>query len=204
MSIKVMTLVWEHSRHKSSALLLLLAIADHAHDDGGGAFPAVGTLAKKVRMSTRQVQRLLETLDKSGELRVEWGEGPRGTNRYTVVLDRLGVRHSCVTPDKMSPQTKTSAQGDRLSRRGDIVMSRKPSPNHQQPSGKGPDFQSMTEDERLRWYEHHYRLDPGTLTPVAARYRDADGVRWPAVEREAGDMGRPRHFRRPRRDGPGR
>jgi len=34
MSIKVMSYVWEASKAKGSELLLLLAIADHAADDG--------------------------------------------------------------------------------------------------------------------------------------------------------------------------
>ena len=34
MSIRVMTQVWDTSEQKGSALLLLLALADHAADDG--------------------------------------------------------------------------------------------------------------------------------------------------------------------------
>jgi hypothetical protein len=34
MSIRVMTKVWDHSTQKGSTLLLLLALADHAADDG--------------------------------------------------------------------------------------------------------------------------------------------------------------------------
>ncbi len=55
MSIKVASYTWEHSQHKGSALLLLLAIADHAHEDGGGAYPSIGTLAAKIRMTPRLI-----------------------------------------------------------------------------------------------------------------------------------------------------
>ena len=58
MSIKVMNRVWDESQHKGSTLLLLLAIADHAADDGY-CWPNVKTLAQKIRMSRRQTIRLL-------------------------------------------------------------------------------------------------------------------------------------------------
>lgn len=86
MSIKAMTSVWEKSQHKGSTLLLLLAIADYAHDDGTGAWPSIDTLAKKTRMSVRNTQRLVDTLRASGEVTVISGGGPHGTNLYAVVL----------------------------------------------------------------------------------------------------------------------
>lgn len=61
MSIKEMSRVWADSKQKGSALLLLLAIADNANDDGI-CWPGTETLAKKTRMTTRNVLRLLDTL----------------------------------------------------------------------------------------------------------------------------------------------
>jgi hypothetical protein len=57
MSISIMTLVWSESQHKGSELLLLLAIADNANDQGI-AYPSLRTLAKKTRMSRRNVIRV--------------------------------------------------------------------------------------------------------------------------------------------------
>lgn len=79
-----MTQVWAHSRAKGSALLLLLAIADHA-DDNGRAFPGVESLARKARASETTAHRLLRELVRDGELEIETGTGPRGTNVYHVV-----------------------------------------------------------------------------------------------------------------------
>jgi hypothetical protein len=138
-----MTRVWEHSRHKGSALLLLLAIADHAHDDGSGAWPSVAHLARKVRMSERQVQRVLRTLS-SGivpELGVEKEAGPGRAHLFTVLLARD------VTGDKMSPPAHApdvtlgvppaSPRGDiATSPGGDIAVSPKPSPTVREPSEK--------------------------------------------------------------------
>src|SRR3990167_3610158 len=86
MSIKVMSHIWATSAHKGSALLLLLAIADHAHDDGGGAYPSIETLAAKIRMGKRNVIYLLKTLEKSGELAVNRDSGPNGANLYQISM----------------------------------------------------------------------------------------------------------------------
>src|SRR5262245_44180846 len=85
MSIKVMSYVWEHSTHKGSDLLLLLAIADHA-DDHGVAYPSIARLMQKIRMSERNVQYGLRHLQKSGELAVVTGAGPGGTHLYQIKL----------------------------------------------------------------------------------------------------------------------
>lgn len=86
MSIRVMTHVWDHSKASEGALLVLLAIADHAHDDGAGAWPSLETLGKKARMSERGVRYALRKLQDAGELVVEYKAGPKGSNRYKVVL----------------------------------------------------------------------------------------------------------------------
>lgn len=77
--------IWEHSTHKGSELLLLLAIARFANLDGIG-WPGIPKLAKAMRMSPRNVQRLLPRLEASGELRVRRNAGPHGTHLYQIVM----------------------------------------------------------------------------------------------------------------------
>lgn len=88
-----MNWVWEHSSAAGGDLLVLLAIADHASDDGTHAFPTVDTLAGKCRMSARSVQRAIGRLAELGELRVERNAGGLARtpaywrpNSYTVVM----------------------------------------------------------------------------------------------------------------------
>lgn len=96
----MMTEVWKSSPSKGSELLLLLALADHAHDDGSNAFPSIATLAQKTRMSSRSVSRLISRLVSRGELRAE--RRPGRSNRMTLV----------VTPDKLSPLTAVTPTHD--------------------------------------------------------------------------------------------
>lgn len=86
MSVKILNDVWQHSTHKGSALLLLLAIADHA-DDNGIAYPSVPHLARKTRMTERNVQHALRRLVRSGDLTISpryQDSGGHGPNTYLV------------------------------------------------------------------------------------------------------------------------
>jgi hypothetical protein len=85
MSISLTNAVWKHSKQKSGALIVLLAIADYANDEGN-AWPSVSTLARKVRMSKRNVQRWLSTLQRDGELRVLRNQGRCSVNIYKICL----------------------------------------------------------------------------------------------------------------------
>jgi|SRR5436190_18738217 len=85
MSIELTSAVWKHSRQKSGGLLVLLAIADYANEDSI-AWPGVPTLARKTRMSKRNVQRWLEALQGDGELKVFRNKGRHGSNLYKVCL----------------------------------------------------------------------------------------------------------------------
>jgi helix-turn-helix protein len=113
MSIAIMTQVWQRSQHKGSELLLLLALADNANDQGI-AYPSVRTLAKKTRLSTRQVKRLIKVVELSGELRVSYETGPRGCNEYAILLGG----------DKMSPDEISRCHPG--SKGGDIALSPEP------------------------------------------------------------------------------
>lgn len=84
MSLKVITWVLEHSEAKLGQRLVLLALADHACDDGTDAYPSVSTIARKARMSERAVQTSLKALSGSGQV-VCMGVSQKGTKNYTII-----------------------------------------------------------------------------------------------------------------------
>jgi len=129
-----MARVWEKSRHKGSDLLMMLAIADFADDDGR-AYPAVPTLAAKCRTTPRHTNRILAGLRASGELEIRVNEGPRGTNLYRVALDSIApegmTSTSPLTPT--SPLTRRSAPPDAHVPKPLTPTSDEPSLNHHEP-----------------------------------------------------------------------
>jgi len=65
MSIKTSAAVWQHSRLKGNALLCLLSIADRAKDDGF-AWPGIVDIARRVRLSERNVRKSLQKAQEAG------------------------------------------------------------------------------------------------------------------------------------------
>lgn len=102
MSVKVMAWVWTHSRSRSTARLTLLAIADCANDAGAEAYPSTATLARKAGLSERGVRAAVTNLVTLGELNVEYKTGPRGCNRYRVIMQDPEQR---ARSDPASPAT---------------------------------------------------------------------------------------------------
>jgi len=87
MSIKLMSVVWTLGlRHDEQSILL--ALADHAHDDGTDARPSLGYLAWKTGYSLRSVKRIVARLRSTGVIQVEEEGGGRVSTVYRLYLDR--------------------------------------------------------------------------------------------------------------------
>lgn len=106
MSIKVMSWVWDHSDASGSELLLLLAIADQANDDGRDAWPSIKTLAQRTRLDERTVRRVLKRLARSGHIIVRPGGGRR-SNHYDVIMTRQTDELSTPLADRHPGQNAT-------------------------------------------------------------------------------------------------
>ena len=84
MSVQALTWVFENSQSKLADRHVLLSIANHAKNDGTGAWPSIATIARESRLSETSVHRSIRELVKTGELSVEVGQGPYGTNLYSI------------------------------------------------------------------------------------------------------------------------
>lgn len=78
-----MNLVWRTSPQSGSALLLLLALADHATDEAL-AWPRIETLAAWTRLGERSVRRILRHLEAAGELSIAPLSGDRRRHAYRL------------------------------------------------------------------------------------------------------------------------
>jgi hypothetical protein len=83
MSIKLMTYVWDHSNHSGTELLMLLALADHANDDGL-CWPSIARLAARCRLQPRQAINVLHKLEQAGDITVQRGGGRGLVSHYCV------------------------------------------------------------------------------------------------------------------------
>ena len=113
MSIRIMTQVWELDLpHNTQSILL--ALADHADDDGF-CYPSVGRLAWKTGYGVRQVQRTLKELRDQG---LAIATGSLAGGRYNTVVYKLdpgaGRRKPAFEP-KSQRQTLAEIKGVILS-----------------------------------------------------------------------------------------
>jgi hypothetical protein len=126
-----MTAVWDHAAVSGGDLLVLLAMADFAHDDGSGVYPLQSTLAAKARMTERNLRYCLEALETAGYIerqgkrgtRISWRVDPNPANIATRQpasgqsgngLPTEPSVKSSVEKDSLrsSPTSDTAANGD--------------------------------------------------------------------------------------------
>lgn len=112
MAISVMTWVWNHSRSRHGARLVLLAIADCASADGGNAWPSNAELRRKSGLGERAVQTAIAELTGLGELQVRYNAGPKGCNAYRVIMGDGDPRNICTPADSAPPQSLRGSKSD--------------------------------------------------------------------------------------------
>lgn len=155
MSIEIIRKVFEGSRALVSDRLMLLAIAEHADNDGV-CWPSIDRLARWCNTSTRNATRLVNNLVAMGELRVDRCAGRNGVNLYRIQLQALtplSPPDKAVTPDtRVTPTPDTqSIPPDKAVTTPLTPLSPKPSLNLQEPSEEPSEF----------------RLSAGAQTPEA-------------------------------------
>lgn len=144
MSIEVMNLVWK-SHLPTTEKMVLLVIADHAHDDGKNSWPSIGTIARKASISPRSAQRYVARLAAEGWITIQAQQGgtiemrdDRRPNLYEINLERLNgataetPRHGVTTAchgvtDSTHGVTDRASRGDNSNSHGVTPMSPKPS-----------------------------------------------------------------------------
>lgn len=112
MSVKVMTAVFDRYPNGGGEMLLALALADHASDDGTRVYPSVKALAEKTRQSERTIQYQLRRMEEMGWLiLVCHGNGGRSkTSEYRISLD--WIKGADIAPFKKGATDDTKGATD--------------------------------------------------------------------------------------------
>jgi len=111
MSVKLMSMtfdadipdtkVGENNVSSSTIKFVLLAMADHANDDGRSIYPAVGKLCKKTALADRTVQRAIDALESLGIVRAT-GTSEFGTTEYRIDPAKLSIYGGDSTSKKVT------------------------------------------------------------------------------------------------------
>lgn len=171
-----MNLVWKQAPYDGGALLVLLALADFADDDGY-CFPAVPTIAKKVRLGERQTRNVIRQLLGDGVITVDRGGGRHKVSRYHIELDLLTLQPITVKPDLGKPQNPAICDTQTLQPTSanpaicDIAIRK----NHQEPSAKNRKRATLISDSFVVTDQHReFARLSGLPDPdvEVARFRD--------------------------------
>ena len=157
MSVEQMGIVWK-LRLPHNQAWVLMALADHAHEDGSKCYPGVRRLAWKTGYSGRQVRRVLQELRDADIIEVVGSiAGGFQPTEYQLHLDRADKKSPLTpgagTPDKMSatPDTVTSSTPD-------IAVSDEPSITINEPSGEP----SIIDADSMPWVRTLRTIDGWT------------------------------------------
>ena len=112
MSVNLMSMVFK-SDLAPTPRLVLLALADHANDEGYSIWPSANSLAKKTGLSERATKRALSQLTQMGLL-IDDGYSHHGTRKRRINTDLLegGVTHSHPSDTQSPPVTHSHWGGD--------------------------------------------------------------------------------------------
>lgn len=195
MSVAVSSWVWNHSRSRGNARLVLLAIADCADDSGANAWPSLASIASKVAVSRSTAIRAVETLVDLGELQRHHAGGRRGrggvSNGYRVIMDDAGTSSSVTPPCARSGVTDGTSSslelvanparsGVKSARSGVTVDTR--TSLEQLPTSYADSDESVTPKPSARKKRRTPAPDAMEVTTAMAEWAEAKGVK---VELEA-------------------
>jgi hypothetical protein len=184
MSVKIMTMVWEHAPCRENALIVLLALADWSNDSGE-CWPSIQKLADKTRIDRRSAQRIIRRLAKDNLITIEEGGGRAKQHRYrieTAALCRpLAVETAAESRPSREinsdfPDTERAAlRTQRATFRAETATPVSPDPLEEpleepsvdplaQPPFCSPEFRSALKD-----FEQHRKEKRIKVTPTARR-----------------------------------
>jgi DNA-binding transcriptional ArsR family regulator len=88
MSIVVIAWAWRQKTRSPISKLLLVKLADHSHEDGGGCFPKVSTIVADTGLGDRTVRQHLRYLEEQGLIATEPVIDARGqkANSYRLLI----------------------------------------------------------------------------------------------------------------------
>lgn len=129
MSIKLMSRIWDEADVSGSELLVLLALADYANDEGV-CWPSLPRLAQRARLSVRQTQRVIQKLADGGQIEVL----SKGDGRGHSTLYRVLVKDVKMTTFPEKRVTSATERVTSATRKDDIAMSTDPLEPSKEPS----------------------------------------------------------------------
>lgn len=155
MSIKALNWAWEQATTSSGQKLVLLALADHANDDGH-CWPGMKRIADKCAMSARQVSSHVANLEKAGL--VTLNRRIKENNQYSTYDYQLNFASGSLLPVEADFQRKpTSGTQQKPTSGGPAEADFRTEPSVKNRK-KEPSVSSSSDDDGFEdWWKHYPR-----------------------------------------------
>lgn len=128
MSVKIMSMVFDNQELDSTQKLIMLALADHANDEGKSIYPSQDTLSLKTGLARETINRKIRELIGLGYLiKKGYKKSRAGVLELEIIVQKLGVTDDHIASIK-APKITGGVTEDH---RGCDGGSHKPSVNHQ-------------------------------------------------------------------------
>lgn len=158
-----MSLVWERAPYTAGSLLVLLALADWANDEGF-CWPSIPKIAGKTRLERRSIQYIIRKLQGDGLLHIEEGRGRKHQHQYTINVQNLRLLPNLIKgeiDDSENVQSTTQKAQSTTEKVQPIApdpsVSVKEIRKIEPPVAIDPPFQSQAFAEALTEFESHRR-----------------------------------------------
>ncbi len=92
----------------SAATFVLLAIADHANDNGEGAYPAITTIAQKTKLTAQTVIKAIDALELAGYLE-KLGKSRHGSTVYRINPKKITTKATLLPEEESTKATLVKA-----------------------------------------------------------------------------------------------
>lgn len=175
MSVKVMSLAFYVDGLSPAQKAVLVALADHANEDGRHAYPGVERLARKTSYTERTVRRALKDLREMSLIRVIRESKHHRPTEYIIDLTEMQAKQD--RPDTVSPHDLTEDPSDLTEdpKRPDTV-SPKPSVNHQEPSAAARAPEGYPEAKES--FENHIAMTTPAIDAKLRQWVERVGGQW--------------------------
>ena len=118
MSVKIMSAVFESETLGPTERLIMLALADHADDDGR-CYPSIGRLCRRTGLKDRSIQNNLKSLSDQGYIQVVHNAGKAGANLYFV-----SARPGTFTNAQFKAPVRNESGGSKTGKRPEPTVNR--------------------------------------------------------------------------------
>lgn len=168
-SVQATTWVWDHSQARGTDRLVLLALADAANKQGHRSCQSANTIANMCKISSRTVQRSIQSLLDCGEIALDGRDSRYQTNVYSIPgvsgVTRADGAELDATPDCRNADFDATTNGVSATTnegsRYDIAMSPNPitpsSPERSAPEDapSKPKARKGYSDDFEQWWKHY-------------------------------------------------